>query len=77
MADESTPFASQTGLAFHTWLFLGGVYTQECERWLGFPMERNTFEACSAPPGMIRGVIIKLPRMRDIIGKWSIMLLMM
>jgi len=38
---------------------LGRIYTQECLR---------------CPPGMIHGVIIKLPRMRDVIGKWSIVL---
>jgi len=38
-----------------------------------FPTERNTFDGACCPPGMIRGVIIKLPRMHDGIGKWSIM----
>ena len=37
MADESALFARQTGLAFHAWLFLGGLYAQECVGWLGFP----------------------------------------
>ena len=37
MVDESALFAPQTGLSFHAWLFLGGVYTQECMHWRGFP----------------------------------------
>ena len=45
---------------------------QECVRWLDSPIEHNTLEACSAPPDMIRRVIIKLLRMRDIVGKRSI-----
>ena len=36
-AAESTLFARQAELAFHAWLFLGGVYMQECLHWLGFP----------------------------------------
>ena len=36
-AAESTLFAQQAELTFHAWLFLGGVYTQECLHWLGFP----------------------------------------
>ena len=36
-AAESTLFAQQAELAFHAWLFLGGVYAQERVRWLGFP----------------------------------------
>ena len=72
-ADESALFAPQTRLSFHAWLFLGRVYQQEYVRWLGFPIERNTFDSvCCPPPGMIHGIIIKLPRMRDIIRKWSI-----
>ena len=70
-ADESALFAPQTGLSFYAWLFLGGVYTQECVRWL---IERNTFDGACCH-GMIRGVIIKLPRMRDVIRKRSINLL--
>jgi len=42
--------APQTGLSFHAWLFLGGVYTQECVRWLVFPIERNTFDSVCCPP---------------------------
>ena len=53
MADESALFAPQTGLSFHAWLFLGGVHTQECVYWLGFPIERNTFVSAAAPLGMI------------------------
>ena len=49
-AAENAFFAPQTGLGFHAWLFLGGFYTQECLRWLGFPIERNTLEARVAPP---------------------------
>jgi len=45
---------------------------QECGRWLGFPHNIIPLTAHAVPPGMIRGVIIKLPRMRDINGKWSI-----
>jgi len=37
MADESALFARQAELAFHAWIFLGGVYTQECLCWLCFP----------------------------------------
>jgi len=36
-ADESTLIAPQTELSFHAWLFLSGVYMQECMCWLGFP----------------------------------------
>jgi len=36
-ADENALSAPQTGLSFHPLLSLGGVYTQECVRWLGFP----------------------------------------
>jgi len=36
-----------------------------CAGWV-FPIERNTFDSACCPPGMIRGVIIKLPRMRDV-----------
>ena len=36
---------------------------------LGSLIECNTLEACVAPPGMIRGVRIKLPRIRDVTWK--------
>jgi len=68
-ATESALFARQVELAFHMWLFLGGVYTQECLRCWVSPIECNTLEARVAPPGMICGVIIKLPRIRDVTWK--------
>jgi len=72
-ADESALFAPQTGLSFHAWLFLGGVMCRNACTGGVFPIEHNTFNSvCCAPPGMIHGVIIKLPHMRDVIGKWSI-----
>jgi len=38
-ADESALFARQTGLAFHAWLFQGGVYARRnaCAGWV-FPL---------------------------------------
>ena len=46
---------------------------QECVH-MYWSMERNTFEARAALPGMIRGVIVKLLHMCDVIRKWSIIL---
>jgi len=70
----STLFAPQTGLAFHTWLFLCRVTCRNsCAGWV-FAIECNTFEVNAAPPppNMIHRVIIKLPCMCDVIGKWSV-----
>ena len=39
-----------------------------CTGWV-FPIERNTFEARAASPGMICGVIIKLLCMHDVTWK--------
>ena len=49
-AAESALFARQTGLAFHAWLFLCGVYKQEWRAGWIFSIERNTFEARDCPP---------------------------
>ena len=68
-AAESALFAWQAELAFHAWLFLGGVYTQERLRWLGFPLWTSCIRSASCPPGMIRSVIIRLPRIRDVTRK--------
>ena len=64
----------KTGLSFHAWLFLGGVtHRNACTGWV-FPIDRNTFEVCAAPPAsMISGAIIKLLCLCDVIGKWSIL----
>ena len=50
MTAESTFFARQTGLGFHAWLFLGGVYTQECLHWLGFPHWVQYIRSACCPP---------------------------
>jgi len=47
-ADESALFAPQTGLSFHAWLFLGGVYTHVGIGWV-FPIEPNTFHSVLPP----------------------------
>ena len=39
-----------------------------CAGWV-FPIEGNTLEARVAPTGMIRGVVLKLPRVRDVTWK--------
>jgi len=72
MAAESALFAPQTGLSFHAWLFLGGVFTQEYVCWLGFPIKRNTFDRAYCPPRNDPRSNNQTMRMRDVIRKWSI-----
>ena len=40
-----------------------------------FPIDRNTFHRTVDPPKVIRGAIIRNLCMRDVSGKWSILLI--